>query len=92
MKSVFAFENYLKSTGVETDIRKAVFAYNHADWYVDKVLNIAESYVNAGSNGDGKGDGTWKNPVRTPYQVSQEWDVIGDQTDVIHGGTDYVCG
>lgn len=86
--AIFSAGNYLKANGGETDIRKAVFAYNHADWYVDKVLKIAESYVNAGSSGGGgKGDGTWKNPVRTPYQVSQEWDSINVDT-LIHGGID----
>jgi murein DD-endopeptidase MepM/ murein hydrolase activator NlpD len=28
------------------------------------------------------------NPVHSSYVVTQEWDVIGDQTNVIHGGID----
>jgi murein DD-endopeptidase MepM/ murein hydrolase activator NlpD len=36
--AIFATARYLKAAGAETDLRKAVFAYNHADWYVDSVL------------------------------------------------------
>jgi hypothetical protein len=36
--SIFATARYLKAAGAEQDLRKAVFAYNHADWYVDSVL------------------------------------------------------
>ena len=36
--AIFAAARYLKAAGAETDIRKAVFAYNHANWYVDSVL------------------------------------------------------
>jgi murein DD-endopeptidase MepM/ murein hydrolase activator NlpD len=36
--AVFAAARYLKAAGADTDIRRAVFAYNHADWYVDSVL------------------------------------------------------
>ena len=31
--------------GKDGDLYRAIFAYNHADWYVDKVLAIASSYA-----------------------------------------------
>jgi hypothetical protein len=40
--AIFAAARYLHASGAATDIRKAVFAYNHADWYVDSVLLRAE--------------------------------------------------
>ena len=40
--AIFAAARYLNAAGAETDIRKAVFAYNHADWYVDSVLMRAQ--------------------------------------------------
>jgi murein DD-endopeptidase MepM/ murein hydrolase activator NlpD len=40
--AIFAAARYLRAAGAETDIRKAVFAYNHADWYVDSVLLRAQ--------------------------------------------------
>ena len=36
--AIFAAARYLKAAGVEKDVRKAVFAYNRANWYVDSVL------------------------------------------------------
>jgi hypothetical protein len=36
--AIFAAARYLKAAGADTDVRQAVYAYNHADWYVDSVL------------------------------------------------------
>ncbi|MDP1846310.1 MAG: lytic murein transglycosylase [Solirubrobacteraceae bacterium] len=36
--AIFAAARYLKAAGADQDLRKAIFAYNHADWYVDSVL------------------------------------------------------
>jgi hypothetical protein len=36
--AIFAAARYLKAAGAEQDIRRAVFAYNHAGWYVDSVM------------------------------------------------------
>jgi murein DD-endopeptidase MepM/ murein hydrolase activator NlpD len=36
--AIFAAARYLRAAGAEQDIRRAIFAYNHADWYVDSVL------------------------------------------------------
>ncbi len=36
--AIFAAARYLKAAGAETDLRTAIFAYNHADWYVDSVI------------------------------------------------------
>jgi hypothetical protein len=36
--AIFASARYLKAAGAPQDMRKAIFAYNHADWYVDSVL------------------------------------------------------
>jgi len=36
--AIFAAARYLKAAGGDTDIRKAIFAYNHANWYVDSVM------------------------------------------------------
>jgi Transglycosylase SLT domain len=35
---------YLCQSGLERDPRAALFAYNHADWYVDMVLDLAVRY------------------------------------------------
>jgi murein DD-endopeptidase MepM/ murein hydrolase activator NlpD len=48
--AIFAAARYLKAAGAEQDLRRAVFAYNHANWYVDDVLGRAG--VLAGLPGD----------------------------------------
>ena len=44
--SVFSAANYLTKSGVskgEAGVRRALFAYDHADWYVNDVLFYAHS-------------------------------------------------
>jgi len=36
---------YLCAAGARRDLYKAVYAYNHADWYVQKVLGLADAYA-----------------------------------------------
>jgi hypothetical protein len=36
--AIFAAARYLKAADYDEDPRRAIFAYNHADWYVDSVL------------------------------------------------------
>src|SRR5215217_2675143 len=40
--AIFAAARYLRAAGAEQDIRRAVFAYNHAEWYVDSVMMRAQ--------------------------------------------------
>src|ERR1051325_6602233 len=42
--AVYAAARYLAATGGQSDIRAAIFSYNHADWYVREVLQIANLY------------------------------------------------
>ncbi len=42
--AICAAARYLKAAGGDNDIRKAVFAYNHASWYVDEVMLYARQY------------------------------------------------
>ena len=39
--AIFAAARYLSAAGADRDLRGAIFAYNHADWYVDDVLRRA---------------------------------------------------
>ncbi len=40
--AIFAAARYLQAAGAQTDLSKALFAYNHADWYVTSVLQRAQ--------------------------------------------------
>ncbi len=42
--AICAAARYLNAAGGEEDLRRAIFAYNHADWYVDEVLLYANQY------------------------------------------------
>ncbi len=40
--AIFAAARYLKASGAKHNMRRAIFAYNHAGWYVDSILLRAE--------------------------------------------------
>ena len=42
--AICAAARYLRAAGGAEDLRTAIFAYNHADWYVDEVLLYASQY------------------------------------------------
>ena len=47
--AVFAAARYLAAAGAADDISRAVFAYNHAQWYVDEVLALAADFGSGAS-------------------------------------------
>jgi murein DD-endopeptidase MepM/ murein hydrolase activator NlpD len=46
--AIFAAARYLAAAGGRTDVSRGIFAYNHAQWYVDEILGLARLY---GQNG-----------------------------------------
>jgi murein DD-endopeptidase MepM/ murein hydrolase activator NlpD len=42
--AVFAAARYLAAAGAHDDIERAVFAYNHAQWYVDEIMDLAATF------------------------------------------------
>ncbi|MFL5872284.1 MAG: lytic murein transglycosylase [Solirubrobacterales bacterium] len=44
--AIYAAASYLKAAGMPEDVWGAIFAYNHADWYVEEVLANAGCYAN----------------------------------------------
>jgi hypothetical protein len=43
--AIYSAANYLHDSGAPDDWHEAVFAYNHADWYVEKVLRYARHFA-----------------------------------------------
>ncbi|MGH2951802.1 MAG: lytic murein transglycosylase, partial [Solirubrobacterales bacterium] len=43
--AICAAASYLRAAGAATDMRGAIFAYNHAGWYVDMILSLARHYA-----------------------------------------------
>jgi murein DD-endopeptidase MepM/ murein hydrolase activator NlpD len=46
--AVFSAARYLAAAGGRTDLYRGIFAYNHAHWYVEDVLELARFYGHAG--------------------------------------------
>jgi murein DD-endopeptidase MepM/ murein hydrolase activator NlpD len=46
--AIYSAARYLAASGGQGDIAGAVFAYNHAQWYVDEVLQLAQQYEGGG--------------------------------------------
>ncbi|MBI4171587.1 MAG: lytic murein transglycosylase, partial [Actinobacteria bacterium] len=46
--AVYSAARYLAAAGGRFDLQRAVFAYNHAQWYVDQVLQLAALYGGGG--------------------------------------------
>ncbi|KAA6446987.1 M23 family metallopeptidase [Bacillus swezeyi] len=42
--AIYSTANYLSKNGFTKDPYKAIFNYNHADWYVKKVMNAADRF------------------------------------------------
>jgi murein DD-endopeptidase MepM/ murein hydrolase activator NlpD len=45
---VYAAARYLAAAGAAEDLPRAIFAYNHADWYVQDVLELARVFAGGG--------------------------------------------
>jgi hypothetical protein len=45
--AIYGAANYLRAAGAPAELRRAIFTYNHADWYVEAVMRIASSYRGA---------------------------------------------
>jgi cell wall-associated NlpC family hydrolase len=43
--AIYAAARYLAASGGASDIRRALFSYNHADWYVNEVMALAGVYA-----------------------------------------------
>jgi murein DD-endopeptidase MepM/ murein hydrolase activator NlpD len=46
--AIYSAARYLAAAGGTTDLARAIFAYNHAGWYVNEVLSLASLYANGG--------------------------------------------
>ena len=49
--AIFAAARYLKAAGAGDSLRRAIFAYNHADWYVNDVMGRAQRDQRAARRG-----------------------------------------
>lgn len=85
-----AAARYLRASGAPADWRRAIFAYNHAGWYVDQVLAQANRYRDAAASApiasslpDGPFDGRLRRPV--PGVLTSPF---GQRWGRLHAGVD----
>ncbi len=81
--------NYLKASGAPGDYKKAIFAYNHAEWYVDEVEEWAVKYrgpptstpatqpITTGGGGGAGGSGRVSGESPTPIEF-----IPGERTEL----------
>ena len=80
--AIYSAANYLAANGAaEGNIRDAVFAYNHADWYVEEVMGFADQYVDGYVEIKTGAEGNTGNAV---IDVGYKW--IGNSNYVFGGG------
>jgi hypothetical protein len=64
--AIFGAANYLRASGAPGNYREAIYAYNHAGWYVEEVESWAAKYSapalspisSEGEGGEGRGGGS----------------------------------
>ncbi|MDX6608240.1 MAG: hypothetical protein QOF85_165 [Solirubrobacterales bacterium] len=49
--AIFSAAHYLRLSGAPGNWHDAIFSYNHAEWYVEKVLRYAERFAGSGGSG-----------------------------------------
>lgn len=67
--AILAMANYLHASGAPGDYRKAIFAYNHAGWYVTEVERWASLY---------RGPAQASVAASTPEASIAEWPGVGE--------------
>lgn len=85
---------YLASNNYNTDPRGAVWHYNHAEWYVNKVLSNAEKFKNAAVYEGGEGaipdlkPGSFMRPAVGPLSspYGPRWGKMHYGLDIASGG------
>lgn len=91
--AIFAAASYLAANGADEGmIREAVFAYNHSNEYVEKVLEYSDLYVESG-NVVASGDFLW--PVPFTQNITSGFGYrIHPTTGVrsFHNGIDFAAG
>jgi hypothetical protein len=78
--AIYSAANYLHHLGAPADWRGALFGYNHADWYVEKVLDTARELKRAAASASPSGD------AFTTCRIAPPIPLVGHGRRVIGGG------
>ena len=85
--AIYSAARYLAASGAASDIRQAVFSYNHAWWYVNDVMQLAQLY---GSSDAAPADAFQAQPAgeRTVFALDRLQSQIEDATAVVTQAND----
>ncbi len=88
--AIFSAANYLHDSGAPSDWWKAIFAYNHAGWYVEKVLRYAKQF----SDGEGSVEGATASceAVAAPNEAVAKMIAEAERLSLLRPTTEYVWG
>lgn len=91
--AVHTAASYLAGNKYSTDPRNAIWHYNHADWYVNKVLSHAERFKNSATYEGGKdmpalNPGSFMRPTTGPFTsgFAERWGRFHFGVDLGSGG------
>jgi hypothetical protein len=87
--AIYSAANYLHDSGAPGDWWKAVFAYNHADWYVEQVLADAARFELKGSTPTG---GSCMAAPVAPNESAAKMLAEAERLSPIRSRTGYVYG
>lgn len=82
--AIYTAARYLAACGFQTDPKRAIWDYNHAEWYVDEVLSLALSYS---SDMLPVGNGTWPVPGHTAISSGYGYRMLNGKQE-FHDGID----
>ena len=89
--AIFSAANYLHDSGAPGDWHEAVFAYNHADWYVEKVLRYATQF-SAGGNEPVTAAATSCEAITAPDEAVAAMVAEAERLSLLRPTTEYVWG
>ena len=90
--SIFSAANYLHDSGAPGDWWKAIFAYNHAGWYVEKVLRYAKQFSGAGGEGSIEVAAASCEAVAAPNEAVAKMIAEAERLSLLRPRTEYVWG
>jgi Transglycosylase SLT domain len=92
--AIHAAAKYLKASGAPKDWNTAIFAYNHAQWYVELILEDFERYFAAGLEGvaGSSGGGESCGEVSAPNEAVAKMIEEADRLSAMRPETEYRWG
>jgi hypothetical protein len=90
--AIFSAANYLHDSGAPGDWHGAIFAYNHVEWYVEKVLHYADQFGSGGRGPVEVASGEGCASVTAPNEAVAKMLAEAERLSALRPHTEYVWG